>query len=200
MQLGNFFVVRAQRLPRRTLRQGFDDRFFAHKIFGGSEFNRFVQLRQLRLQLMPLFNQFRQKFALRIFPVRQHHARLDRRDGGEPRQQIRLPRVRAKTAERVDLRLHRDFFAEDAHDFFTVHQPPSERLGALIADDDDVRHLVNWLESMQTRTQPNATVDHGFSHSLVCIMAAQSYWSGKKLYWDPQNQQIVDHPIGENAA
>jgi hypothetical protein len=52
---------------------------------------------------------------------------------------------------------------------------------------------------MQTRTQPNATVDHGFSHALVCIMAAQSYWSGKKLYWDPHNQQIVDRPVGENA-
>jgi hypothetical protein len=26
-------------------------------------------------------------------------------------------------------------------------------------------------------------------------MAAQSYWSGKKLYWDPRNEQIVDHPV-----
>ncbi len=59
---------------------------------------------------------------------------------------------------------------------------------------------MNWLQSMKTRTQPNATVDHGFSHALVCIMAAQSYWSGKKLYWDPNNQQIVDHPVGEHAA
>jgi hypothetical protein len=31
-------------------------------------------------------------------------------------------------------------------------------------------------------------------------MAAQSYWTGKKLYWDPRNQQIVDRPVGENAA
>jgi hypothetical protein len=54
------------------------------------------------------------------------------------------------------------------------------RLTQLGPDDDDVGHLVNWLQSMQTRTQPNATVDHGFSHALVCIMAAQSYWSGKK--------------------
>ena len=62
-------------------------------------------------------------------------------------------------------------------------------------DDDDVGHLVNWLQAMQMRTQPNATVDHGFSHSLVCIMATQSYWSGKRLYWDPQKEQIVDHPV-----
>jgi predicted dehydrogenase len=69
--------------------------------------------------------------------------------------------------------------------------PPPNSLGP---DDDDVGHMMNWLKSMQTRTQPNATVDHGFSHSIVCIMAAQSYWSGKRLYWDPKNERILDHP------
>jgi hypothetical protein len=48
---------------------------------------------------------------------------------------------------------------------------------------------------MQSRTQPNANVDHGFSHSVVIIMAAQSYWSGKKLYWNPETEEIVDRPI-----
>jgi predicted dehydrogenase len=62
-------------------------------------------------------------------------------------------------------------------------------------DDDDVGHLMNWLDCMRDRKQPNATVDHGFSHSLVCIMAAQSYWSGKKLYWDAKAEQILDHPV-----
>ena len=67
-------------------------------------------------------------------------------------------------------------------------------------DDDDVGHLVNWLESMQTRHQPNATVDHGFAHSLVCIMAAQSYWTGKKLYWDVRNEKIVDYPVNNSGV
>jgi len=67
-------------------------------------------------------------------------------------------------------------------------------------DDDDVGHLVNWLESMQTRHQPNATVDHGFAHSLVCIMAAQSYWTGKKLYWDVRNEKIVDYPVSNSGV
>jgi predicted dehydrogenase len=61
--------------------------------------------------------------------------------------------------------------------------------------DDSVIHVTNWLKSMQSRVQPNANVDHGFSHSIVIIMAAQSYWSGKKLYWDPQNEEIVDYPV-----
>ena len=74
----------------------------------------------------------------------------------------------------------------------TPGAPPPNSLGP---DDDDLGHMVNWLHAMQTRTQPNATVDHGFSHALVCIMAAKAYWSGRKQYWDPQKEQIVDHPV-----
>jgi predicted dehydrogenase len=88
--------------------------------------------------------------------------------------------------------------AKDGEEIVRVPGAPAPN--SLGPDDDDVGHLVNWLKSMQTRTQPNATVDHGFSHSLVCIMAAQSYRSGKKLYWDPQSEQIVDHPIGDHAV
>lgn len=61
--------------------------------------------------------------------------------------------------------------------------------------DDDTDHLMNWLNAMRARQQPNANVDHGFSHSIVCIMATQSYWSGKRLYWDQSSEEIVDHPV-----
>ncbi|MGC2545819.1 MAG: Gfo/Idh/MocA family oxidoreductase, partial [Silvibacterium sp.] len=61
--------------------------------------------------------------------------------------------------------------------------------------DDSVIHLMNWLKAMQSRNQPNANVDHGFSHSIVCIMAAQSYWSGKKLFWNPRTEEIMDQPV-----
>jgi predicted dehydrogenase len=64
-----------------------------------------------------------------------------------------------------------------------------------VQDDDDVIHLMNWLNAMRARQEPNANVDHGFSHSIVTIMAAQSYWSGKKLYWNPGTEEIVDRPV-----
>lgn len=73
--------------------------------------------------------------------------------------------------------------------------PGAPRPNSLGPDDDDVVHMVNWLRAMQNRTQPNANVDHGFSHAIVCIMAAQSYWSGKRLYWDPATEEIVEHPV-----
>jgi predicted dehydrogenase len=69
--------------------------------------------------------------------------------------------------------------------------PPPNSVGP---GDDDVGHMLDWLYAMRDRKEPNATVDHGFSHSIVCIMATQSYWSGKKLYWDHKNEAIVDSP------
>jgi predicted dehydrogenase len=60
--------------------------------------------------------------------------------------------------------------------------------------DDSVIHVMNWLNSIRSRKQPNTNVEHGFSASIVTIMAAQSYLSGKRLYWDPKTEQILDHP------
>jgi predicted dehydrogenase len=73
---------------------------------------------------------------------------------------------------------------------------PPDSLGP---DDDSEVHIVNWLKAMQSRNPPNATVDHGFSHSIVTIMAAQSYWSGKRLYWNPQTEEIVDQPVARTS-
>lgn len=73
-----------------------------------------------------------------------------------------------------------------------VQVPGAPTPNSLGPDDDDANHLLNWLHAMQDRKQPNANVDHGFSHALVCIMAAQSYWSGKRLYWNPKTEEITE--------
>jgi hypothetical protein len=54
--------------------------------------------------------------------------------------------------------------------------------------------MMNWIRAMRDRKEPNANVDHGFSHSLVCIMATEAYWSGKKQYWNPKSETVQDHP------
>jgi predicted dehydrogenase len=82
--------------------------------------------------------------------------------------------------------------AADAAETLNITKaPPPTSLGP---DDDDVVHMLNWLACMRSRSQPNATVDHGFSHSIVCIMATESFWTGKRLYWDPQREAITDQP------
>jgi predicted dehydrogenase len=66
--------------------------------------------------------------------------------------------------------------------------PPTE------IDDLSLGHMSNWFECMRTRQQPHCTVRNGFAHSVACMMAAQSYWSGRKLYWESVTETIVDYP------
>ncbi len=77
----------------------------------------------------------------------------------------------------------------------TVEVPGAPLPDSLGPGDDDAGHLLNWLYAMRDRKEPGATVDHGFSHSIVCIMAAESYRTGKRLYWNPHNETIVDQPV-----
>ncbi len=66
--------------------------------------------------------------------------------------------------------------------------PPGE-MGDL-----DLHHMENWFECLRSRQQPHSTVSDGYAHSLACIAAAQSFWAGKKLYYDPATEMILDHP------
>jgi hypothetical protein len=58
--------------------------------------------------------------------------------------------------------------------------------------DEEPSHMTNWLDCLRSRKQPNATVRHGFAHSVACMMAARSYWTGKRIYWDPKTEAILD--------
>jgi predicted dehydrogenase len=60
--------------------------------------------------------------------------------------------------------------------------------------DEDLHHMQNWFECLRNRQQPHATVREGFGHSVACIMAARSYWEGKRLYYDAKTEAILDHP------
>jgi hypothetical protein len=61
--------------------------------------------------------------------------------------------------------------------------------------DANPSHMKNWFDCIRSRSQPNATIEHGFAHSVAVIMAAQAQREGKKLYWDRANEQIVDQPV-----
>ena len=52
--------------------------------------------------------------------------------------------------------------------------------------------MQNWFECLRSREQPHATVQDGFAHSVACLMAAQSYWSGRKVSWDAKAEEIRD--------
>ena len=73
-----------------------------------------------------------------------------------------------------------------------VQLPGETKLPPLGIDDLTTEHMANWFESMRSRQQPHATVHEGFAHSVACIMAAQSYWLGKKVFWDAKTETISD--------
>jgi predicted dehydrogenase len=59
--------------------------------------------------------------------------------------------------------------------------------------DLELYHMENWLACLRSRQQPHSTVNDGYAHSLACLMAAESFWAGKKLYYDPTTETILDH-------
>jgi predicted dehydrogenase len=70
--------------------------------------------------------------------------------------------------------------------------PGETKLPPMGIDDLSLGHMSNWFECMRSRQQPHCTVHEGFAHSVACMMAAESYWSGKKQYWDTANETILD--------
>jgi predicted dehydrogenase len=76
----------------------------------------------------------------------------------------------------------------------SVLLPGETQIPPMGIDDLTLEHMTNWFECLRSRQQPHCTVQDGFSHSVACIMAAQSYWSGRRVYWDPKSEIILDHP------
>jgi predicted dehydrogenase len=72
--------------------------------------------------------------------------------------------------------------------------PGEDKLPPMGIDDLSLEHMANWFDCMRSRKQPHCTVHNGFAHSVACMMAAESYWSGKKMYWDPGREEISARP------
>jgi predicted dehydrogenase len=85
-----------------------------------------------------------------------------------------------------------------AEKFITL--PADESIPPTAIGDDDLSHMTNWFECLRSRKSPNATVRHGFAHSVACIMAARAYREGRKLYWDPGTESVLDHRPAETAT
>jgi predicted dehydrogenase len=70
--------------------------------------------------------------------------------------------------------------------------PGEKGLPPMGIDDLTLEHMANWFECMRSRQQPHCTVHEGFAHSVACMMAAESYWTGKKIFWDTKTETFSD--------
>jgi predicted dehydrogenase len=105
--------------------------------------------------------------------------------GGEGSPRYQLVEERGNHEDDTNIDQHR------ATKFLSL--PGETRIPPMGIDDLTLEHMANWFESMRSRQAPHCTVEDGFAHSVACIMAAQSYWSGKRVYWDVANETITDH-------
>jgi predicted dehydrogenase len=62
--------------------------------------------------------------------------------------------------------------------------------------DDSKPHFDDWVLAMRSRRPPNGDIHGGFAHSVAVIMAARAYREGRRMYWDPGREEILDHPPG----
>ncbi len=61
--------------------------------------------------------------------------------------------------------------------------------------DDSKPHLDNWIDCIRARNRDtNGNIHRGFWHSVGAAMATRAYREGRKLYWNRQREEIVDHP------
>jgi predicted dehydrogenase len=51
-------------------------------------------------------------------------------------------------------------------------------------------HFLDWLQCLRTRKEPNASIDAGYQHSVACIMAMQSYDTGRRTIYDAEKREI----------
>jgi predicted dehydrogenase len=72
--------------------------------------------------------------------------------------------------------------------------PGQTQLPPMGIDDRTLEHMANWFECIRSRQQPHCTVQDGLAHSVANMMATESYWSGKKQYWDAATETFSDRP------
>jgi predicted dehydrogenase len=52
-------------------------------------------------------------------------------------------------------------------------------------------HMLNWMECVRNRKEPNAPVEAGYTHSIATIMTNAAVRSGQKATFDEKTQQVV---------
>jgi len=52
-------------------------------------------------------------------------------------------------------------------------------------------HMLNWMECVRSRKQPNAPVEAGYYHSIANIMTTAAARTGAKATFDEKKQEVM---------
>ncbi len=58
------------------------------------------------------------------------------------------------------------------------------------SDDTDL-HMLNFLDCVRSRKEPNCPLEIGFRSAIACQMAVASYRQGRTVRWDEKREEIV---------
>ena len=72
----------------------------------------------------------------------------------------------------------------------TVEDQDRIQEGQTIGNSDSVPHMLNFLECMRTRKEPNAPIEAGYSHSVAAILADESFVRGSRVVYDEGKRKI----------
>ena len=61
---------------------------------------------------------------------------------------------------------------------------------AKIPEAESTPHMLNFLEYIRTRQEPNAPIEAGYKHSVAVIMSDESLMRGRRIVYDSQKRQI----------
>lgn len=53
-------------------------------------------------------------------------------------------------------------------------------------------HWLDWLQCLRTRKSPNASIEAGYSQTVACLMAVQSYDTGHRVVFDKEHRTIQE--------
>jgi predicted dehydrogenase len=52
-------------------------------------------------------------------------------------------------------------------------------------------HVKEWLDCIRAGTRPSCNIDMGFQEAITAHMATLSYRENRKVFWDPEKQQVL---------
>jgi predicted dehydrogenase len=59
------------------------------------------------------------------------------------------------------------------------------------ADPMTSANMLNWMECVRSRKQPNASIDAGYSHSIALCMTIAAMQTGERVTFDDKTQQVM---------
>ncbi len=96
--------------------------------------------------------------------------------------------------ERCKIEINRNKFTTNPPDF--VANPPDPKLAEKWEGDGWVAqgHIENWFDCIKSRAKPTADVEIGHRTVTVGHLINIAREIGRKLYWDPVKEQVIDDP------